>query len=116
MISSRLYQVAAKSNMKYSSSIVLNTEYYIISYLYFLQQPPDMIYGIFRKSQISKIKVKLYHVKILMPKSSFGDLYWFENQYVIVNFFLKKVKKKHEYSPHDVSINKNMFMQYLTIK
>ena len=75
-----------------------------------------MIYGIFRKSQISKIKVKLYHVKILMSKSSFEDLYWVENQYVMVNFFLKKVKKTHEYSLDDVSINKNMFMQHLTIK
>ena len=37
-----------------------------------------------------------------MPKSSSGDLYWVENQYVMVNMFLEKVK--NEYLPHNVSI------------
>ena len=39
-----------------------------------------------------------------MPKSkSAGDRYWIENQYVIVNMYLKRVNKKTEYSPHNVS-------------
>ena len=37
-----------------------------------------------------------------MPKSSTGDLYWVENQYVMVNMFLEKVK--NVYLPHNVSI------------
>ena len=28
-----------------------------------------------------------------MTKSSSGDLYWIENQYVMVNMYLKQVKK-----------------------
>ena len=40
---------------------------------YFLQQLPDMMYGISHKIEISMLK-KGYHVKILMPKSSSGDL------------------------------------------
>ena len=82
--------------------IVLNTKYYIIPKFYFLQQSPDIIYGISRKSQISKIRIKLYHVKILMPESSSGDLYWVENQYFMVNMFWKR--SKNEYSQHNVSI------------
>ena len=70
--------------------IVLNTKYYIIPNLYFLQQSTYIIYGISCKSQISKIRIKLYHVKILMPESSSGDLYWVENQYFMVNMFFKK--------------------------
>ena len=39
-----------------------------------------------------------------MPKSkSAGDRYWIENQYVIVNMYLKRVNNKTEYSPHNVS-------------
>ena len=33
-----------------------------------------------------------------MPRSSSGDRSWIENQYVMVNMYLKQVKKK-EYSP-----------------
>ena len=44
------------------------------------------------------------HVKIFLPRSSSGYLYWIENQYVMVNIYLKKVKKKSEYSLHDASI------------
>ena len=29
-----------------------------------------------------------------MPKSSSGDLYWIENKFVMVNMYLKKVKKR----------------------
>ena len=47
---------------------------------YFLQKLPDMIYGIFRKTEISQLKEKWYHVRRLMPKSSFEHLYWIENQ------------------------------------
>ena len=46
--------------------------------------------------------MKLYHVKIFKLESSSGDLYWVENQYIMVNMFLKKVK--NEYSPHNISI------------
>ena len=63
-----------------------------------MQQPPDIIYGIVRKTQI-----RFCHLKILMPKSSSGDLCRVENQYVMVNMYLKRVKKT-EYSPHNVSI------------
>ena len=41
-----------------------------------------------------------------MPKSSSGDLYWIENQYIMINryMYLEKVKKNHKYSTHNVSI------------
>ena len=29
-----------------------------------------------------------------MPKSSSGDLYWIENQYVMLNMYLKRVTKR----------------------
>ena len=35
-----------------------------------------------------------------MPKSSSGDLYWIENQYVMVKMCLKKVTE-NEFSPHN---------------
>ena len=72
------------------------------------------------------LNIKLYHVKKLNAESSSGDLYWVENQYVMVSMFLKEVK--NEYSPHNFSIlwalknylyilksaKKNTFMQHLT--
>ena len=64
-----------------------------------MQQPPGIIYGISRKTLISKLKTDY-----LMPKSSSGDLCWVENQYVMGNMYLKRVTKNPEYSPHNVSI------------
>ena len=62
-----------------------------------------MIDRISRKSDIWMLKKKKrFQVKIFMPWSSSGDLYWIENQYVMVNVYLKKVK--NEYSPHNASI------------
>ena len=40
-------------------------------------------------------KFKIWHLQsVNMPKSSSGDLYWIENQYVMVKMYLKKVKKR----------------------
>ena len=70
-----------------------------------MEQPPGIIYGISPKNSDFKVKNRLCRLKILMPKSSSGDLCWVENQYVLVNMYLKRVKKKkNEYSPHNVSI------------
>ena len=79
--------------------MMLNKEFYIIPYQLFLLQPPDMKYGISCKAQISK--KSLYNLIIIMPQSSSRDLYLVENQYVIVNMNLKRVKK---ISPHNVSL------------
>ena len=88
MTSYRCYRVAPESNLNDGA------KYRILyhSILFFFKQPIGMI-GNARKTQISKIKIKLYHVKILVPKSSSGDLYWIENQYVKVSMYLKKVTK-----------------------
>ena len=78
--------------------IVLNTKYYIIPNLYFLQQSTDIIYGISRKSQISKIRIKLYHVKSRHPEIYIGlkiNISWWTCSWK---------RSKNEYSQHNVSI------------
>ena len=57
---------------------------------YFLQQLPDMMYGISHKIEISMLK-KGYHVKIFMPKSSSGDLSLDWNQYVSWTYNWKRL-------------------------
>ena len=73
--------------------------FHIIPYKYFLQQLPDKIYRISSKTQISKLKKKSCNIKILMLQLSSGDLFWIENQYVMVNMYLKKEKKKTNINP-----------------
>ena len=39
-----------------------------------------------------------------MTQSSSGDLYWIENQFVVVNMYLKRVKKKGRILTHNGNV------------